>query len=66
MLLPILKTHKVGINKDTNIQCYEKSPAKESFSNSFKVNWTKPTAEKSGLNSQTNCINHKSRNPSLL
>lgn len=47
MVLPTLKTHKVGINKNINIQYYEKFTVKESGINGFKVNWTKSTAGKS-------------------
>lgn len=50
-VLPIIKTHKVGINKTRNIQCYEKLKVREPCINSLKVNRTKPTAEKSGINS---------------
>lgn len=66
MLPPILKAQKMGINKNINIQYYEKPTVRDSCFNSFEVNWTKPRAEKSGLNSQTNCTNHKLRNASLL
>lgn len=66
MLPPSLKTQKVGIKKNINIQYYEKPTVRESCFNSFKVNWTKPRAEKSGLNSQTNCTSHKLRNLCLL